>query len=155
MLEPLTQFICDTCVQVIETPNDLWFEWLSHYDNTENRRICQYFRICHHTNEYQVHSRDRSCSDLPLRDVAGNFAPVHMAYSLDIGPYHDRDYGGPHLTDLREFTEIMRRLTLPYYEETRQYWGQAMKDCYFADANEIYIYLPNNLRRMIEHYDNQ
>ena len=30
-----------------------------------------------------------------------------------------------------------------------------MKDGYFGDSNEVYIYLPENLRKMIQHYEEQ
>jgi len=154
MLEPLTQFICDTCSEVIESPDNGWIEWLSHYDETQNKIVSRDFRICHHRTACQKHSNHIHCSDLPLREFVGERAAVQLARFLDVGPYHDPDYsGGPELENMRDFTELMRRLTIPYYEEARQWWREAITDDYFADANEIYIYLPKNLRRMIEHYN--
>ena len=46
----------------------------------------------------------------------------------------------------------MRRLTIPNYEEARQFWCKAMEDGYFGDSNELYIYIPENLKNMIKNY---
>ncbi|WP_054749991.1 hypothetical protein [Ruminiclostridium josui] len=59
------------------------------------------------------------------------------------------------VADIRKWIDFYRRLQLPYYEEARQYWEEAISDGYFDDANEIYIYLPEKLKRMIEHYENK
>ena len=155
MLNPLTQFICDTCRQVISNPEDGWIEWESRIDDKTNKITSRNFRICHHEMPCQKLARHPHCSDLPLKEFVGEMASVQIANLLDVGVYHQRDYAGPEPTDMREFTELMRRLTIPYYEEARQWWNEAMTDGYFGDANEIYIYMPVNLRRMIEHYNEQ
>jgi hypothetical protein len=77
---------------------------------------------------------------------------VHLLSFLDVGEYHDPDYNGPRVADMREFVEFTRRLTNPYYEEARTYWSQANADEVFADANEIWIYLPRTLKEIVRRY---
>ncbi|WP_278353178.1 hypothetical protein [Chryseobacterium gleum] len=72
---------------------------------------------------------------------------------LDNGVYHDPKYiVGSEIENLREFAELQRRLLLPYYEEARQYWNEAINQGYFGEINEISIYMPNFLKRMIEDF---
>lgn len=71
---------------------------------------------------------------------------------VDVGEYHEPDFAGPHVTDLREWTELVRRLSIPHYEEARLYWSRARSDGYFDGANEIIIYSEGFLKGMIEKY---
>ena len=48
--------------------------------------------------------------------------------------------------------ELVRRLTIPHYEEARLYWDKAKQNGFFEGANEIWVYLPNNLRDLIQEY---
>lgn len=73
---------------------------------------------------------------------------------IDIGAYHELDFAGPHVNDLREWSELARRLTIPYYEQARLFWEQAQSDGYFQDANEILIYTEEFLKELIEKYGN-
>ena len=66
--------------------------------------------------------------------------------------YHDPNYGGPRVEDIREFIEFARRLALPYYEEARLYWPKAEQDGFFDGANEIWIYLPITLEKLVRTY---
>jgi hypothetical protein len=94
----------------------------------------------------------RGCSDVNLSDFLGEIGIINLLCMIDPGPYHSRVFKGPSIKDFREFVEIARRLTIPYYEEARQWWIEATNDGYFSGSNEIYIYLPKSLKQMIEHY---
>lgn len=153
MLTPLKQFICDSCGEVIENPNDGWVEWEGSFE--DNKSVNKNFRICHHKMQCQKLARHPNCSDLPLNNIIGDNVHAFIFTHLDAGPYHNREYSGPSIVDFRQYTDFMRRLTLPYYEEARQWWNEAMMDGYFGDSNEIYIYLPDNLKRMIQHYSGE
>lgn len=155
MLEPLREFICDSCGRPITDTDNGWVEWESFYDKDRQKVVSRNFRICHHEIKCQKLARHPNCSDLPLSEFLGEMAIVQTTSMLDIGPYHNKDYPGPEPDDLREFTDFLRRLTLPYYEEARQWWHQAMHDGYFGDSNEILIYLPKNLKAMIKHYQEE
>ena len=152
MLKPLKEFICDSCSQTIEHIEDGWVEWESRCDETKNKIISKNFRICQHKMKCQKLANHPDCSDLPLREFTGEKAIVQTISFLDDGPYHVQNYDGPEAENIKEFAEFQRRLLLPYYEEARQYWSEAMNDGYFGDSNELSIYLPENLKRMIEHY---
>jgi len=89
---------------------------------------------------------------MPLNDFVGEEGLIHFAYFLDVGPHHDPDYSGPQVVDFRGFTELFRRLHLPFYEEARKYWADAEESGFFSDANEIFIYLPSTLKKMIERF---
>ncbi len=148
MLKPLAQFICDRCHGVIEKPEDGWFEWLHDDDHKAHS-----FRIVHHKTRCQYPRETRHLMDLHLTHFLGPDFLVGLYRFLDLGPYHDPD--GKHVVavrDVREFTEILRRLTMPYYEEARLYWNAAKSDGYFDGVNEVRIYMPDNLRGLIERY---
>lgn len=155
MLTPLEQFYCDTCGQLIESPQEGWFEWIALYDENIKQFIDQEFRICHHRSGCQLHGHKKGCSDLPLKDFLGEVGMINLLRMIDIGPYHLPIYKEPTVKDFREYCEIVRRLTIPYYEEARQWWNEAAHDEYFGDSNEVYIYLPKSLKIMIEHYSQQ
>jgi len=70
-----------------------------------------------------------------------------------MGPYLDPDGENvPRVSDLREFTELARRLFLPYYEEARLYWPLAVEDGYFLGVNEVSMYLPDTLKSLVSRY---
>lgn len=154
MLKPLSQFVCDTCRQLIEKPEDGWFEWLEGDDGKAHS-----FRIVH--NGPSSPRKERGCNyrhdtadlmDGDLTDFIGpNVAALYRF--LDAGPYHDPK--AKYLSavrDLREYTEILRRLTLPYYEEARLSWSAAKNDGYFDGANEVWLYMPDTLKTLINRY---
>ncbi len=151
MLTPIQQFVCDSCGQLIEKPEDGWFEWL---ENTKTKAYG--FRIVHHLKSCQYSGHPSDLSDTDLVDVLGPNGLPKLYRFIDAGPMHDpkRTYV-PEVRDLREFMEILRRLTIPYYEEARLYWNDAKHDNYFDGANEVWIYLPKNLKNLIKKYGNE
>jgi hypothetical protein len=152
-MKPLEQFICDTCGQIINSIDDGYVEWLSYHDETLNERIAKDFRIIHHKTKCFKLDHKYGQSTLPLKEFTGTTGLIHLLKLLDIGPFHEPIYSRPDIKDFREYTEFFRRLTLPYYEEARQWWSEATSDGYLENYNEIPIYFPDNLKRMIEHYD--
>jgi len=50
------------------------------------------------------------------------------------------------------FTELFRRLHIPYYEEARIYFDEARSDGFFEGHNEFTIYSQPNLINIIEEY---
>jgi hypothetical protein len=155
MLQPLEQFICDSCNQPIESIENGWVEWESFPDDEQEKDVTKNFRICHKDLRCQKFAKSPYCSDSPLRDFTGDMAILQTTAMLDPGQYHSPTYYGPEPQNMREFTDFLRRLTIPYYDEARLYWKQAIEDGYFQGENEISIYMPRNLRAMIEHYEQQ
>lgn len=53
---------------------------------------------------------------------------------------------------IAEFTEVLRRLTIPHYEEARLYFKQAAQDGFFDEVNEIALYSQDTLSFIIHKY---
>lgn len=153
-LNPLKQWICDTCGEIIERPEDGYVQW-----NRNDNLIIDDFVIVHHKLASPLKNHNKNgCykyhSDCDLKSFLGDRGLVELHSLLDPGPYHDPDYN-TRVSNIRKWSDFYKRLQLPYYEEARQYWNRAMSDGYFGDSNEVYIYLPESLKEMIKHYENQ
>jgi len=153
MLEPLKQWICDTCGGVIESAKEGWIEWLEDGD-TIWFNSAHGFKIVHHSQDCFTYPERLGPSDMNLSHYAGEKGYIHLLSFLDLGRYimKDEDYKGPRVKSMREFVEILRRLTLPYYEEARLYFDQARADDELDIANVDYIYYPEELKRLIGLY---
>lgn len=151
-LIPGKQWICDACGEIIKEAKDGYVQWKC---NKETGQI-EDFVIVHHKSASP--RKNGSCYiyrlDSDLESFLGEHGLVELHSLVDPGEYHAREYK-PLVSNLRKWLDFYKRLQLPYYEEARQYWDKAMHDGYFGDANEIYIYLPNNLKAMIEHYEDE
>lgn len=155
-LVPLKQWFCDRCGEVIEKPGDGWLEFVRGRDELKRG-----FKIVHHAGasprgeelghcyHYEgVHGR----SDMYLREYLGGQGIVALLSMIDAGPYHSSDYKSPGVADFREYADLFRRLHVPYYEEARRYWDQAISDGLLASNNEVSIYSPEVLKEVIEQY---
>jgi len=161
-MTPLKQFTCDTCGQLIEKPEDGYVEWLSLKDENKGTYINSEINIVHQfmaspykdssaAGCYQHHQK-RGRHDLPLTKFLGENNMAYILKFLDMGPYHDPESKGPYVNDIREYVEFVRRITIPYFEEARQYWGAAESDGFFGSPNEVWIYSPNILHELVEKY---
>ena len=138
-LEPLNQWICDRCYQVIKSSEEGLVEWLMEKDEGTGIPLVAFgFRITHHamSSPSAPHGncrlyRDRGC-DAHLREFVGSEGLAMLTHFLDPGP-GERDYKGPEVRSVREWLELFRRIQLPGYEEARQYWGDAKADGFFED----------------------
>jgi len=161
MLIPLKQFICDTCGEVIQRPEDGWVEWISDRKDESSARLSTGFQIVHHITasplaesnaEGCYTSREHRSHDHLDHFLEEKYKMAHILKFLDNGPYHEPEYRGPHIGDMREYVEFIRRITIPYYEEARLYWQQALDDNYFDDPNEIAIYGTDALNGLVKRY---
>ncbi|MBZ9633058.1 hypothetical protein [Clostridium sp. FP1] len=154
ILQPLKQWVCDKCGEVIKCPEDGYVQW-----NRKNSDLeIDDFVIVHHKPASPMKNSRKACyiydSDCDLKSFLGEKGIVELHGLLDPGQYHMPEYK-TRVTNIRNWSDFYKRLQLPYYEEARRYWNRAMNDGYFGDSNEIYIYLPENLKRMIEHYESE
>jgi len=166
MLTPLIEYICDTCGEVIKSPEEGWIEWISKSGLDGEKRETYGFNIVHHfvysplkdsqPNGCYQHTGKSGRHDLHLHDfIKESTIMAHILEFLDVGPYHQPVYKKTDLSDIRQYVETVRRLTIPYYEEARLYWDKAKEDGYFQDANEIWIYKVENLKKLIELYGDE
>jgi hypothetical protein len=154
-LKPLQQWICDECGELIKEPRHGYLEWLSGADHKAHG-----FRIVHHAPrsprkpeaDCYRYARQAGRRDLDLDWFTGTAGIPGLLRFLDVGPYHEPTYRGPEVLDIREWTELFRRLHLPYYEEARLHWEDALRDGFFDEANEVWVYLPETLKKLIEKY---
>lgn len=153
MLKPLEQFYCDTCDELIEKPEHGWFEWIKERDD-EGNLINYNFRICHHKRDCQELIKHPHVADIPLSDFIKERGIIRLLNFIDMGKtiINDSNYEGPMIKNYREFVEVFRRLTLPYYEEARRYWDIADSNGDHYGVNEVALYVPDRLKKIIEEY---
>lgn len=155
-MEPLKQWICDECGDIINKADEGYLEW-THDENDLRYR----FRIVHH-KLYSPNGPEGSCYynngdyhprlDLELSRFVGTGGIIKMLSFIDVGQYHKPEYGGHRVKDLREWVEIFRRMQLPYYEEARFFWTDAEGNGEFDGINEMLIYSPDTLKDIVEEY---
>jgi len=140
-LEPLKQFICDSCGELINKPEDGWWEYLS---DTETNLVSG-FQIVHaggpcYYDEQALGQQNKMVGGMPLDHVLGSGFFGHMLNWLELSETKKIE----ERIEITDFTEIMRRLYLPYWEEARQYWEQSYNDgfhdkCGFSENELISI----------------
>ena len=146
--KPLEEWICDTCRQPVSIA-DGWVEWL---DSVE--RGTRDFHIVHNRNGCFQHTDADDRSDMHLNYFLGPDGLQYLLAMLDVGRILDPSAERlPAITDLPSFVEVFRRLHIPYYEEARLYFGDALQDGHFARHNEVAIFLPETCKAIIERYE--
>jgi hypothetical protein len=157
MLQPLEQFICDRCAEVICSKREGWIEWLGTY---EPHRASG-FKIVHHKSSSPLKGKDgcyfysdhRDRQDEHLDSFDGENLIYNLLYWIDVGPHISPDYTGPVASDLREWCELTKRLQLPYYEEARLYIDEAIADDLIDDpGNPHYLYSVSVLKKIAAKY---
>lgn len=161
MLTPLKQFICDECGDIINTPSEGYIEWEEGLDK-DGKWFAKGFRIVHHfpASPYKDSRREGCYKYAGSRyrhdiDLEGFLRTAHQQlYSfLNIGFFHDPyETRKCTITDFGEFVDFAKRLTIPYYEEARQYWGQIQGDPDFNDKSDIDLYTEETLKKIVERY---
>lgn len=154
MLEPLKQFICDTCSTVIEKPEDGWVEWLSYVDESQGKIINKSFRVCHHKLKCMKFANHIHSSDGHLHSkLEDNIFVNELFCMLDPGPnVRHEHYKGPEVESIPETVEMIRRFSIPFYEEARKYFPEAKSEGYVENFNDPYFYRESNLKSIIEEF---
>lgn len=141
-MEPLQEWVCDSCGELVDI-KDGWFEWVT----DQNTGLASGFRIVHNSrncfyDSMQLHHQGKSNHDMHIDSYLGASGLVKLLAIAERG----------NIEDISEWTEIVRRLHIPYYEEAKIHWGSAERDGYFDGANEYWSYLPDVCKRLIERY---
>jgi len=157
MLEPLRQWICDACGQIISAPDHGFVEW------KETDRGKKYgFRIVHNAKYSPRKDNGGDCfyshqergGDLYLERIIGLEGLVTLTSWIDVGEWHHDDYPGPSVLNLREWVTLVRRVQLPHYEQAR-FCTDALSEPRDCELNEYAFYLPEQLKRIIEAHENR
>ncbi|GEA17755.1 hypothetical protein [Moorella sp. E306M] len=151
-LTPLRQWICDTCGEVIQKPEDGYVQF--HQDENGNYDD---FIIVHHYSASPLKGKfEKGCYrydlDLDLKHFLGEKGLVRLLSLIDVGQHINPKLDKPRASNIRKWVNFVRRLQTPYYEEARLYWELAEQDGFFDGANEVWPYLPDTLKELIEKY---
>lgn len=145
-LQPLQQWKCDACGQIIERPDVGWVEWLA--GPTQGTKA-HGFRIVHNSSRCQYPSNAR-VHDMHLFHLVGPDGLATLLALLAPGRSAGSRDGG--VASLDEWAELVRRLHVAYYEEARQYWADAEADHFFAEPEQQAPYSQATLVRILERY---
>jgi hypothetical protein len=140
-LIPLRQWICDSCGEIIENPEDGWLEW---YESKRN--VLSNFRIVHHDiscmyNERDLGKRGIIVASQSLDRMIGSNGLAYWLFEIELEEKGKVEYK---IKELTELVEILRRLHVPYWEEARLYWDRAFKEgfhdgCDFGEKSLLSI----------------
>ena len=141
----LDQFICDTCNQIIENIEEGAIEWISPFDGNGKQLPSHSFRICH--NNYNCYSIYKKVTGGVSRELVHFNDKIKIIELLAI---IDKEYFPFDQNSLNEYIELFRRLTIPYYEEARQYWNEANNEGLIN--NKTSCFQQDNLERIINRF---
>lgn len=161
MLEPLKEFICDECGQIINSPDEGYVEWIENED-ADGKPVVKGFRIIHNSacSPFKEKGREGCFKyahtpgrcDIDLEYFLSN-APQYLTSFLDLGFLHDPvGVVGSRIKDYKEFTNFARRLLIPYYEEARTHFSEVLADGEFCDNHEINIFTEDTLKQIINRF---
>lgn len=147
MDKPLTKWYCDVCGGVIDDVKKGYVIWRT----TNAGHQAHDFKIIHQ-NKCDLKSYHSSAA---LEDFLGQRGLAYLLAKLSHGPVITNlsGQGSPQrVADFDEYTDFVRRLQTPYYEEARRSFGnpEFLQD--FNDSNEVYPYLPENLEKIVKRY---
>ena len=156
MLKPLEQWICDSCGEVIDGAKQGYVERKKTEDDAD---LMYDFRIVHgaiysprHPHGNCLYSNSERGGDTALDTCVGGTGVIVLTSWIDPGEWHEKKHSGPSVKSLREWTTLFRRLHVPYFEEAHRYTDE-LEDERASGANEIYLYLPETLQRIIEQHE--
>ena len=122
-IEPLKQWYCDYCGELIESPEDGMLEW-----DTNEKLEAKNYRIVHGRwlKTCNVGKDDTHLSDGHLHWFLGDDGLINL-----LAHYHR------YIVNFKEVNEIIRRLHIEYYEEARMYVQYAQEDGLEIDPYSI------------------
>ena len=92
----------------------------------------------------------------PLSEFVGVHGLLVLSSWIDVEKWHNPNYDGPHVRDLREWTSLFRRLHIPYYEEARHYTGRPLSANPSLGTNPTFqnhsIDIPSKFRDFLSQY---
>ena len=161
MLTPLKQFVCDECGLIIDSPKKGYVEW-EHGTDKNGKMFARGFRIVHAAYASPMKDKNKEgCykygdsyyrSDIDLDNFL-RCAHQYMYSYLQLGFLHDANNEiGCQIDNFPEFVDFFKRLTIPYYEEARFSFQQALADGFISDESEISLFTEDVLKSIVEKY---
>ena len=142
-MEKTQKWFCDVCGRIIDSPEKGYVVW---NDATETNDFG--YKILHangfldeHGNKYVCDKNHPYRSSMELARLMSYIGVAHLLSMLESGSLHKSI-----------FSEIFRRLFIPYYEEARLYFDEAKKDDFFKELNEAEMSTPEILEKIIKKY---
>ncbi len=160
MLNPLTQFVCDSCGQLIEKPENGYVEWKNELDPVSGSYKTSGYRIAHHSDSSPLkapqacylYSRLPGSNSVNL-DLFLEFLPQQLPFFLDAGYIcNPQRTSCPQVADFAEFTDFMRRFTVPYFEQARLFFPKAKEEGLLEGYNAINLYTKTTLKSIIHYF---
>lgn len=140
-LEPLKQWYCDACSQIIRSAEDGWLEWLPFAEGTNDSygfRIVHNDGACMYDRQLNLMKDSRTVRDNHLSYFLGAEGLVYLLHVME----HETHQKSPELID------IIKRLQIPYYEEGRKYLVREWQQGIFTVSDKT----PDGLKRLIDEY---
>jgi len=148
-LNPLEEFICDSCGGIIEKKEDGYVVWdlIENSSQKGKKESLQgNFRIQHRECQQIL---DYSSS---LTEFMGIEGTRQFLDFLDEGEIFKHGLASE-ISSIRELVVLHRRTHLPYYDQARHYFEKAKKDIeYWEDMDSDNLYSEDILRQIIEKY---
>ena len=113
MLEPLRQWFCDVCGDIIATPEDGYVIWRTDEHNRDYA-----FKVIHQA----VCDRESYPASEAVKTFLGNDGLSYLLSFLSLGPIKLAlgDSSEPQVKNMDAFVDFFRRMQAPYYEEARK-----------------------------------
>lgn len=134
---------CDNCGGEIETVENGWVEWLKDRDTNKHYGL----RIVHHQNECMYDEKWEFCNNNALEksmDLEHFINQDGLMTLLSFISYNEfRDNG--------EIVEVIKRLFIPDYEVTRNYFEGAIAEDYFEPNTPKNFYHESDIKRTMDY----
>lgn len=146
MDKPLSTWYCDVCGEKIENVKKGYVIW-----KHNNNRQYHSYKIIHQS---ECDLKDH-ISSMALVDLIGNNGLTKLLSHVSDGPIIKNINGTSfrRAESLDEFTELLRRIHTPYYEQARRYFHQEKLIEDFYDSNSIHVYVPDTLKWICKTYE--
>lgn len=147
---PLTSWTCDTCGDLIDDPARGLVTWRDAVGDSPPRAATD-FQIVHKNME------GRSCDpgasagylqSIELKSMLGPAGQARLLALLTAGPLKGEPGPTVAVADFDSFVDVFRRLHTEWYEEARPHFADPQTAARLDDANEVYPYLPEVLKRI-------
>jgi hypothetical protein len=151
MNKPLTEFVCDCCGQIIKNPNEGVLEYIE-VENPKGSEIYlgKEYKIVHNNNytskdSCRIHRNKIGIRDLGLNELLNDDYGTGAIITL-IGTSENDS-----IVIHSDLLECLRRLTVPYYDEAKFYFNEALEDGFIGD-NQLDFCKVSKLKEIIMRY---